>query len=47
MFTQLNDFRRLSSPPAEVIAQRDAKIVELISQLGFKYLLSKPMPRVK
>jgi hypothetical protein len=43
----LNDLRKLSSPPADAMAKRDAKVAELKNQLGHKYLLSKPMPRVK
>lgn len=47
MVDLLIDFRKLSPPPADIVAKRDAKIEELKQQLGQKYLLSKPMPRVQ
>lgn len=43
----LKDFRFLSAPPAEAIANRATKVAELKQQLGHKYLLSKSLPRVK
>jgi hypothetical protein len=47
MFERLIDFRNIPPPPVEVIAKRDQMIEELKKQLGHKYLLSKPMPRVQ
>jgi hypothetical protein len=47
MVDLLIDFRKLSAPPADITAKRDAKIEELKQQLGHKYLLSKPVPRVQ
>ena len=43
----LKDFRFLSAPPADAIASRATKVVELKKQLGHKYILSKSLPRVK
>lgn len=47
MVDLLIDFRKLSPPPADVLAKRDQIIEELKKQLGHKYLLSKPVPRVQ
>lgn len=47
MFEKLIDFRNISSPPADAFTKRDQQIEELKKQLGHKYLLSKPMPRVQ
>jgi hypothetical protein len=47
MFEKLIDFRKISPPPAEAVTKRDQMIEELKRQLGHKYLLSKPMPRVQ
>lgn len=43
----LNDLRLLSAPPAEEIAKREEKVKEIIRQLGHKYILSRPMPKIK
>jgi hypothetical protein len=47
MFERLIDFRNIPSPPMEAITKRDQMIEELKKQLGHKYLLSKPVPRVQ
>jgi hypothetical protein len=40
MFTQLNDFRKLSPPPVEALIKRNEQVTELKKQLGNKYLLA-------
>ena len=47
MYELINDFRMLSSPPAEEMAKREQQITEMIEKLGHKYRLSKPMPKIK
>jgi hypothetical protein len=47
MSEQIVDFRKLSPPPAEAIAKRNEQVELLKQQLGHKYLLSKPMPRIQ
>jgi hypothetical protein len=47
MFEKLIDFRKISPPPADAVTRRDQMIEALKKQLGHKYLLSKPMPRVQ
>jgi hypothetical protein len=47
MFEKLIDFRKLSAPPAEAITKSNEQIELLKQQLGHKYLLSKPMPRIQ
>jgi hypothetical protein len=47
MFERLIDFRNIPAPPAEAVAKRNQIIEELKKQLGHKYLLSKPVPRVQ
>ena len=37
----------LSAPDPKLVANRAVKIAEQITQLGHKYLLSKPLPRIK
>lgn len=46
MFEKLIDFRNIPLPSADVLAKRDEQIAELKKQLGHKYLLSKPMPKI-
>ena len=47
MSEQLVDFRNLTPPPQEAIQKRDEQIELLKQQLGHKYLLSKPLPRIQ
>lgn len=47
MVVLLDSFIKLSKPPAEVIAKRDEAVKQIIKQMGHKYLLSRPMPRIK
>ena len=47
MSEQLVDFRKLSPPPKEAVEKRNEQIALLKQQLGHKYLLDKPMPRVQ
>lgn len=42
----LNDFRRLSPPPMQEIAKRDEQIRIIINAMGYKYRLSRPMPKI-
>jgi hypothetical protein len=37
----------LLNPDPEELKKRDEKIAELINSMGFKYRLSRPMPRIK
>lgn len=37
----------LSAPDQKSIADRAEKIAKQIKQMGYKYLLSKPLPRIK
>ena len=37
----------LKPPSQKEMADRDAKIAQAIKQMGHKYLLSKPLPRIK
>jgi len=46
MYTLINDFIKLSKPPAEAVAKREEAVKALIQQMGHKYRLSKPMPRI-
>lgn len=47
MSEQLVDFRNLTPPPKEAIQKRDEQIALLKQQLGHKYLLDKPLPRIQ
>lgn len=47
MFEKLIDFRNIPAPPLAEMLKRDELIEQLKQQLGHKYLLSKPMPRVQ
>lgn len=42
----LNDFRILPAPPVEAITKREEEIKRIIKDLGHKYLLSRPMPKI-
>jgi hypothetical protein len=37
----------LTPPSPKEVADRDAKIAQAIKSMGHKYLLSKPMPRIR
>jgi len=37
----------LTPPSQKEVADRDAKIANAIKAMGHKYLLSKPLPRIK
>jgi len=37
----------LTPPNQKEVADRDAKIAKAIKEMGHKYLLSKPMPRIR
>jgi hypothetical protein len=37
----------LKPPSPKEVADRDAKIAQAIKQMGHKYRLSKPMPRIR
>lgn len=43
----IDSLYKLSSPDAKVLNDRAIKIAAQIKQLGNKYLLSKPLPRIK
>jgi hypothetical protein len=37
----------LLNPDPEELKKRDKQIAEIINAMGFKYCLSKPMPRIR
>jgi hypothetical protein len=37
----------LTPPTQKEVAGRDAKVAKAIKDLGHKYLLSKPLPRIR
>ena len=37
----------LTPPSQKEVADRDAKIAQAIKEMGHKYLLSKPMPKIR
>lgn len=37
----------LKPPSQKEVADRDAKVARMIKAMGHKYLLSKPMPRIR
>jgi hypothetical protein len=37
----------LTPPSQKEVADRDAKVAQAIKEMGHKYLLSKPMPRIR
>jgi hypothetical protein len=47
MTEKLIDFRNIPPPPLAEMLKRDELIEKLKQQLGHKYLLSKPIPRVQ
>lgn len=46
MYALLNDFSKLSPPPAEEVAKREELVRDIIEKLGHKYRLSRPMPKI-
>lgn len=42
----LRNFINLPNPPKEELEKRDQKIKQIIEQMGHKYRLSRPMPKV-
>lgn len=45
MYQLINDFKRLSPPPAEAIAKRDEQVRVIINAMGHKWLLKTPVQR--
>jgi len=43
----LNNFYRLSSPPSVAMKKRDRQVAAIVAQMGHKYVLSKPIPRIR
>ena len=43
----LNDFRFLSPPPADKVAEMQEKFRILKNAMGYKYRLARPMPKIK
>jgi hypothetical protein len=43
----LKDFRHLSPPPKEALDKRNELVKALVAQMGHKYRLATPMPRVQ
>jgi hypothetical protein len=43
----LKDFRHLSPPPKDAIDKRNELVKALVAQMGHKYRLATPMPRVQ
>jgi len=43
----LDNFYRLSAPPAVAIKKREKRVAEVIAEMGHKYALSKSMPRIR
>jgi hypothetical protein len=37
----------LTPPSPKEVADRDAKVAQAIKEMGHKYLLSKPIPRIR
>jgi hypothetical protein len=46
MYEMIVDFRNLSNPPKSEIEKHAQKVQEVIQQLGHKYRLARPMPRI-
>lgn len=46
MYEMIVDFRKLSNPPQSEIDKHAQKVQEVIQQLGHKYRLARPMPRI-
>jgi hypothetical protein len=47
MYQMLNDFRYLTPPPKEALDKRNELVKALVAQMGHKYRLATPMPRVQ
>ena len=43
----INSLYGLSAPDVKIANDRALKVAEQIKKLGHKYLLSKPLPRIK
>lgn len=43
----LDNFYRLSAPPAVAVKKREKRVAEVVAHMGHKYVLSKSMPRIK
>lgn len=43
----LNNFYRLSAPPKEEVEKHQQRVAEVIAKMGHRYVLSKPMPRIR
>lgn len=43
----IDSLYKLSAPDTKIANDRAIKIAEQIKKLGYKYLLSKPVPRIK
>lgn len=46
MYILLNDFMKLSKPSPEATAKREEAVKQIIQQMGHKYRLARPMPRI-
>lgn len=46
MYALIKDFRMLSAPPTDALVKREEEIKRIIEQLGHKYRLSRPMPKI-
>lgn len=46
MYEMIVDFRNLSKPPQSEIDKHAQKVSQLIQQLGHRYRLARPMPRI-
>ena len=47
MYEMIKDFKRLSPPPAEKVAEMMEQIRIIKNAMGYKYRLSRPMPKIK
>jgi len=43
----LNNFYKLSAPPAVAVKKREKRVAEIVAQMGHKYALAKSMPRIR
>jgi len=43
----LDNFYRLSAPPTVAVKKREKQVAAIVAQMGHKYVLSKPMPRIR
>ena len=47
MYNIINNFIKLSPPPADAIAKREEQVKSIIQQMGHKYRLSRHMPKIQ